>query len=136
MKKYVLSDIFCLYTAIICQCYIMWYEKFLYYEYYFTDLFMIIYQFIAFPLFWFCVMKPLGSMLQKKFRIKKSEILKKLNVILLIVYILFSVAIKSNLIDVVYHLSLLRFFVYILFGIVGFINGLFYQCSDKNKQLL
>ncbi|USF29779.1 hypothetical protein [Clostridium sp. MD294] len=128
MKKYVLSDTFCLYTAIICQCYIMWYEKFLYYKYYFVDLFMIIYQFIAFPLFWFCVVKPLGSMFQKKVCIKRSEMLKKLNMILLLVYILFYIAVTSNFI---HYSSLLKFFVHILFGTVGFINGLYYRCSNK-----
>lgn len=54
--------------------------------------------------------------------------LKKLNMILLLVYILFYIAVTSNFI---HHSSLLKFFVHILFGTVGFINGLYYQCSNK-----
>lgn len=128
-KKNAFSDIIFLYIAIFCQLYINFYPKTLYYSRVtiFATVFMILFQYIAFPLFLFCVFRPIGSIVQYNFQIDIYHREKKfytIFAILLLLYAILIVLLQSNIIPIVFLTSPYRFIVYVLFGITGFLIGL------------
>ncbi len=127
IKKILFSDIFCLYIAILCQIYIKFYQNILYYSTA-SEFFMICYQYIVFPLFFLCILKPIGSIISKKLQLKtpKNKFYNILKIVILL-YFIFIILVEIKIIEVVFIVSSIRFFVYSIFGITGFIFGICFK---------
>ena len=116
MKRYGFSDLLCFCVAVLCVLYA---ELFLRKIYYYpqTEFFMMLYQYFTYQIFWFCVMKLCGSLMQKRNLIKTKD--KKRTKSAFVVFVLEKVTVRFTLM-----LSPIRFFVYALFGVAGLLVGI------------
>ncbi len=90
---------------------------------------MFLYQYFAYQIFFFCIMKVVGSTIQKKMQINLG-FLKGTQIFLtafVVLYIVFILLIERNIFNFVLILSPIKFLVYALFVVVGLLVGI----SDK-----
>ena len=124
-RRTAFSDIICLYIAIICQLYARFYQNILYYSSIpiLDNIFIVIYQYVVIELFLICVVKPVGSVVQENFQL---EIYSKRNkfygilVGVILLYVVFVVLMKCNILPVSLMTSPIRFAVYAIFCLMGF----------------
>lgn len=129
-KKFVFPDIICLYIAIICQLYARFYQSILQYSNVamLENIAVIVYQYVVVELFFLCIIKPIGSVVQENFQL---EIYSKENrfygilIVLLLLYIVFVVLMQIHILPASIMMSPIRFILYAIFGVIGFFIGLY-----------
>lgn len=124
------TSILCISIAVICLLYKNFYEDILYFTSPMMSLnkfFMILYQYVAFQIFLFYVLKLVGNIFKKSFNIHINLDEKKYFIILLFFYILFVILIENNILKFILILSPIRFLVYAVFAVFGFLAGVSYK---------
>ncbi|WP_337415671.1 hypothetical protein [Anaerotignum faecicola] len=129
MKRYGFSDLLCFCVAVLCVLYA---ELFLGKIYYYpqTKFFMMLYQYFTYQIFWFCVMKLCGSLMQKRnlIKTKDKKRTKSAFVVFVLFYFIFVFLLEKVTVRFTLMLSPIRFFVYALFGAAGLLVGI----NNKN----
>ena len=125
MKRYGFSDLLCFCVAVLCVLYA---ELFLRKIYYYpqTEFFMMLYQYFTYQIFWFCVMKLCGSLMQKRnlIKTKDKKRTKSAFVVFVLSYFIFFFLLEKVTVRFTLMLSPIRFFVYALFGVAGLLVGI------------
>ena len=125
MKRYGFSDLLCFCVAVLCVLYA---ELFLRKIYYYpqTEFFMMLYQYFTYQIFWFCVMKLYGSLMQKRnlIKTKDKKTTKSAFVVFVLSYFIFVFLLEKVTVRFTLMLSPIRFFVYALFGVAGLLVGI------------
>lgn len=129
-KRFVFSDIICLYIAIICQLYARFYQNILHYSSIAIvgNIATIVYQYVVVELFLLCVVKPIGSVVQENFQLELYSKENRFYAILIgviLLYIVFVVLMQLHILPESIMMSPIRFIVYAIFGIIGFFIGLY-----------
>lgn len=130
MKKIRFSNSFWLIVAIFCMLYRNFYLKVYFYPHH--EILMFLYQYFTYQIFFFCIMKVVGSTMSQKMQISIG-FLKETRTYLIafiILYAVFILLIERNILNLVLILSPIRFFIYVLFILVGLFVGI----NDKNEK--
>lgn len=133
IKDIVNTNIVWISISLVCLLYSKFYEEILYFAnpmMQLNDFFMILYQYVVFQIFIFCILKLVGNIFQKNFNINININEKKFFMIfiaLLFFYILFIVFIEADILKFTLILSPVRFFVYSFFAVFGFLVGVSYK---------
>lgn len=129
IKEIVNTNIVWIGISVICLLYKKIYENILYFTnpiLQLGDFFMILYQYVVFQTFIFCVLKITGNVFKNIFNIKidiKGKGFYGIIITLIFLYVLFVVFIEVDILKFTLILSPIRFLVYIFFAILGFLVG-------------
>lgn len=126
MKSNSASNFVCFGFVIFCMIYAGVYSEILYYHPH-SDFFAILYHYFTYQMLCFCMMKLLGSLLKKKSFLKIDRMKRKSYFVagFFILYLGFVFLMEMSAFPktVVFYTSV-RYFLYTLFGLVGFLVGL------------
>lgn len=128
------SDVICLYIAVLCLVYKDVYTHHMYYDSYTYDMFDIFfkgYVYATYQVFFFCLLKPVGSMVGRRFPLLgiSGRVLKIILGGLLALYVILLILFETSIFPFRFFMSPVRYICNFAFAVCGFLFGL-----KKNKD--